>query len=252
MNIYKIVISVIILSVFSYQSVYSVGGISNTKIVVPSTGTVPKEKFEFEPFFELSLTDDSEDSREFEAGARFTDSIRDVLEIGVNVFYLTIEDSDSSSSDTNFGDIEVGLKYRFLENSALSIAYQGGITFPTSSGDTDWVFEPVGFILTKNFSDKFSLDAHSVLEIEEDNKWNVTNGAGIGYFINDTIQPVVEIGYIYENIDDLQNTHVLNVTGGLTADVTDYLTIILGATQDIVSENTQNSLTFNAAFTFLF
>lgn len=244
----------ILLSIFLLMGneVFAVGGISNTKVIVPSTETVPKNRFEFEPFFGFVFVDDSIDTKEFEAGARFTLGVLDNLELGANISFLTIEDDDLNSSDYNFGDIASGLKYRVVEEKSFSLAYQGGVTFPTSSSDSDWVFEPAGLILTKNFTERFSLDADSVLSIEEDDVWGVTNELGLGYFINESLQPVVELAYIYENVDDDKNSHIVNITGGFTAGVSDFLTIILGVTKDIVSENIDDSLTFTAAVTFLF
>ena len=231
---------------------FSVGGISNTKILVPSTETVPKGKFEFEPFFGLVFVDDSLDSKNFEAGARFTLGASDNIEVGTNITFLTIEDNDSSSADYDFGDISPGIKYRFFNSDRFSLAYQAGITIPTSSDDASWVFEPIGIIFTKDFNNSLSIDADSVLAVDEDGQWAVTSEIGIGHYLNNHIQPVLELAYIFEDSDDSDSSHLVTVTGGFTANITSYLTAIIGLSKDIVSENVEDSLSFSAAFTFLF
>ena len=75
---------------------------------------------------------------------------------------------------------------------------------------------------------------------------------GAGYYITEWLQPVAEIAYIYENIDNSRNAHVLSVTGGFTADVTDYATLIVGVSKDIVSEDTEDTLVITTALTLIF
>ncbi len=110
----------------------SVGGISNSKIIVPNADTVPKKHFELEPFFALVFADDNDNTVGFDAGVRFTLGVLDNLEVGSNFGYLSIEDSDVIDTESNFGNIEAGLKYMFIdegEKFPFSLAYQGGITF---------------------------------------------------------------------------------------------------------------------------
>jgi hypothetical protein len=41
--------------IFDTSEVFGVGGISNSKVVVPSAETVPRKHVDFDPFFPLSL-----------------------------------------------------------------------------------------------------------------------------------------------------------------------------------------------------
>ena len=237
------------------QEAGAVGGISNSKIVVPSAETVEKGRFEVEPFFALVFVDDSDDSVRFEGGGRFTIGALENLEVGANIGYLTVNDSNVIGRDTDFGDIEAGLKYRFLdqtENFPFSLAYQGGITFPTSGGDAEWVFELGGLILTKDFTDKFSMDSDFVFALIEYDAWSLVTEVGFGYFVTSWFQPVIEAAYSFESPENEENVHVFNVTAGFTAPVTDYLTIIIGVTTDVHTENTDEQVVLSAAFTFLF
>jgi hypothetical protein len=248
------VVSVLFCMLDSEKS-WAVGGISNSKVIVPSTESVEKGRFELEPFFALVFVDDSDDTVQFEAGARFTLGLLDTLEIGANVNYLTIVDSNLVNTDSDFGDTEAGLKYRFIdqgEQFPFSLAYQGGVTFPTSGQDAQWVFEPGGLILTKDFTENFSMDADFVIALVEDESFNIVTDLGLGYFVKSWFQPVIEAAYSFENPDVGDNIHVVNITFGLTSPMTDYLTIILGVTTDVHTENTDEQLALSAAFTFLF
>lgn len=241
--------------IFSSQEVFGVGGLSNTKVVVPSTETVPYKRYEIEPFFGLEFVDDELDSTNFEAGSRFTYGFTDNTEAGLNVGILSTKNDEISDTEYDFGNISPGIKYRFYEfrgSSDISIAYQGGLTIPSGGKDEKWLFEPLGMIITYNFGQNFSIDSDLVLMFEEDESWGITGNTGFGYFINRIIQPVFEIGYEFNDPDDGSNVTKLNLTGGFTAGVTDYLTVIIGVTRDVVSENSDESLEFTAAFTFLF
>lgn len=248
---------VVLTSLCFASEVFAVGGISNSKVIVPSTDTVPKTRIEIEPFANFLFADDENNTKTYDLGLRVTYGLLDNVEIGSSFFFVTFEDDDLINTDSNFGNIEPGIKWRFLEQEgydlfSFSLAYEGGITLPTSGSDEMWAFEPLGLILTKNFNERFSLDSDVVLRIVEDEIWGIVSNYGLGYFIADWFQPVVEMGYIYSNIDNERNQHVLNITGGFTAPVTDYATIIVGVTKDLVSEDTEDTVVITTALTLLF
>ncbi|MCI0453834.1 MAG: hypothetical protein L0Y68_02420 [Candidatus Dadabacteria bacterium] len=237
------------------EKAYAVGGISNSKVVVPSADTVEKGHFEIEPSFGLEFTDDRINTVRFEAVGRFTLGVLSNLEIGTSAGYLNIEDSELIETDRDFGDIEAGLKYRFLDEGKhlpFSLAYQGGITFPTSGEDAPWVFEFGGLILTKNFSEISSIDADFVFALIEDDAWSFVTEVGFGYFVVPWFQPVIEMAYAYENRDNEDGVSLLNITVGFTAPLTEWFTIIIGVTPDIYTKNVDNKVIISSAFTFLF
>jgi len=257
-EIQKTVLSIILLAagfllVSNYA--YAVGGISNSKVVVPSAETVPKKHVEFEPFFSFEFVDDKDNTFRLGGGARITLGILDNLEAGVNVNYLNHENSNLIDAVNDFGDIEAGIKYRFLDQGGkypFSLAYQGGVSIPTSGGDTPWFIEPGGLILTKDFSDVFSMDTDFVFGIVEDDGWNFISNIGFGYYIVPWFQAVIEGAYAYEDIEGERSTQVINITPGFTSPVTDWLTIIIGVTPDIYTDNTEKEVVITTAFTFLF
>ena len=242
-------------SVFGVSDVYAVGGISNSKVIVPSAETVPQKQVEVEPFFSFEFVDDRGNTFRFGGGVRFTVGLLNNLEIGANVNYLNHENSDLTDQVNDFGDIEAGLKYRFLdqgEKYPFSLAYQGGVSFPTSGEDTPWFIEIGGLVLTKDFSDQFSMDTDFVFGIVEDDGWNFISNIGFGYYLVPWFQAVIEGAYAYEDLDGEQSTQVLNITPGFTSPVTDWLTIIVGVTPDLYADNTDKEVVITTAFTFLF
>ena len=236
---------------------FAVGGISNSKVIVPSTDTVPKKKIEIEPFASFLFADDENNTKTYDLGMRATYGLLDTVEFGASFFFVTFEDDDLINTDASFGNIEPGVKWRFLEQedyslTSFSLAYEGGLTLPTSGSNELWAFEPLGLILTKNINEQLSIDHDAVLRIVEDELWGIITNHGIGYYITDWFQPVGEIGYVYENTDNSRNAHVLSVTGGFTADLTEYATLIVGVTKDIVSEDTEDTLVITSALTLIF
>jgi len=250
----SILLFTLFFSVFSENDAYAVGGISNSKVVVPSAETVPIKHIELEPFFSFEFVEDRDNTFRLGAGARFTLGILDNLEAGININYLNHENSDLTDQVNDFGDLEAGVKYRFIDQGKLpfSLAYQGGISIPTSGNDAPWFIEPGGLILTRNFSEDFSLDADFVFGIVEDGGWNYVSDIGFGYFIVPWFQVVIEGAYAYEDIDGERSTQVVNITPGFTSPVTDWLTIIIGVTPDIYVDNTEKKVVITTAFTFLF
>ncbi len=239
----------------AHDDALAVGGISNTKVIVPSTETVPKKHLEIEPFFGLVFANDEENSVGFDAGSRFTVGVMDDLEMGVNAGYLSIEDSDLIDTEAGFGNVEAGMKFRFIDEGGrfpFSLAYQGGITLPTSGSADLWVFEPFGFILTKDFSKSFSMDADFVLALVEDKSVGFIADVGFGYFVKPWFQPVIEAGYSIEDPEGDEGISVLNITAGFTAPVSEMLTIIFGVTPDVHTRNTDDEILITLAFTFLF
>lgn len=246
---------VILFCLFAGPSeVSAVGGISNSKVIIPSADPVPRNHVEAEPFFVLEFEDDRDNTVRFGGGVRLTLGALENLEVGANINYLNIEDSQLIRADSNFGDVEAGLKYRFLDEGRgypFSLAYQGGVTFPIGSGAL-WVFEPGGLILTKNFTEKFSMDYDFVFGVIEDDSWSFITEAGFGYFFNDWFQAVIEGAYAYEDTDGGGDVSVINVTAGFTAQATDWLTVIIGVTPDLYAKNTDKLVLITAAFTFFF
>lgn len=251
MRLSKILVILLLFMLYS-ENVLAVGGISNTKVIVPSTETVPATNFEIEPFFSFLSVDDSVDSKNYEAGLRFTKGILDNLEAGASLIFLNVDDNDLIDADYEFGDLLFGAKYRFYNAESFSIAYQGGFTVPTSSADTDWVFEPAGLILTKNFTDKLSLDIDGVFGFDENENTFVTSNAGLGYFVTDYFQPVFEVNYLYDNPDDGESSNILSLTTGFTANLNSFTTLIIGFSWDVVSENADDSFLITSALTLLF
>jgi len=246
-----------VLPCYYSTNAFAVGGISNSKVIVPSTDTVPKNRVEIEPFASFLFAADENNTKTYNLGMRFTYGLLDTVEVGATFFFVTFEDDDLINTNSNFGNIEPGLKWRFLEQednspTSFSLAYEGGMTFPTGGSDNKWTFEPLGLILTKNFNEKFSMDNDVVLRIVEDELWGIISNLGLGYYFTDWLQPVAEMGYVYENIDNRRNAHVLNVTGGFTANLTNYATLIIGVTKDLVTEDTEDTLVITSALTLTF
>jgi hypothetical protein len=232
----------------------AVGGISGSLLVVPDTSTVPPGHLEAEPFFSLEFIDDRDNTVRFGSGLRLTPGLLENLEAGMNFNFLNIEDSGLIQTEADFGDIDAGMKLRFLDEEKgwpFSLAYQGGVTIPVSDGAL-WIVEPGGLILTKNFTDKVSMDADFVFGIIEHDAWSFVTDVGLGYFINSWLQPVIETAFAYEDPKNEDGAYVINITAGFTADVSKRLIIELGVTPDLYAKNTHKEVILSSAFTFSF
>ena len=231
----------------------AVGGISNTKVIIPSALTVPKKHFQIHPFFGLEFVDNRNDTKRYQVGSRFTVGFLNNLEIGATLGYLNEEDVGLIDEESDFWDIATGLKFRLLdegEDFPFSLAYQGGVTFPISGDGAQWVFEPGGLILTKNFTNKFSMDADFVVGLIEDDAFSFVSEIGFGYSLTPWFQPVIEASFALEAPYDEDNISILNITAGFTAPVTEKIAIIMGVTPDLYTENTDDKVLITFALNF--
>lgn len=236
------------------QDAGALGGVSNSKVTVLSADTVPKGHIELEPYFSAEFADDRDNTRRYGGGLRITPGITDFLEAGVSMNFFNVEDSDLIRAENDFGHIDSGLKLRFIDEGAgnpFSLAYVAGVTFPADKG-AEWVVEPAGLVLTKNFTDRFSLDADFVVGIIEGGSWSLAANMGLGYYLAPWLQAVVEGAYAYEGVDGDGDVSIVNVTGGFTADVAEWLTVIVGVTPDVYVRNEDRLVVLTAAFTFAF
>lgn len=241
------------LIIFSPDS-EAVGGVSNSKVNVLSADTVEKGRMELEPYFSAEFAGDRDNTKRYGGGLRITPGITDFLEAGVGINYLDVEDSELIQAENDFGDIEAGFKLRLVneaDGSPFSLAYVAGITFPTGRG-SEWVVEPAGLVLTKNFTDRFSLDSDFVVGLAQGGSWSLVTNTGLGYYVTRWLQAVVEGAYAFEGADGGGDVSIINVTGGFTADAAEWLTVIIGATPDIYVKNEDRMVVLTAAFTFSF
>lgn len=124
----RLIYLALVLLTFNTGIIYAqIGGISNSKVVVPGTETVGVGVFEFEPAFEFfrpksewdsnsNLVTFDSSSTESSYGFRFTTGVRENLEVGMII--------PSDVSSLNFG-----LKWLFWSRENLSVALQSGLNF---------------------------------------------------------------------------------------------------------------------------
>jgi hypothetical protein len=146
------------------------------------------------------------------------------------------------------------MKLRFIdegEGSPFSLAYVAGVIFPVGDG-SEWVVEPAGLVLTKNFTDRFSLDSDFAVGLVEGGTWSMVTNTGLGYYVTPWFQAIVEGAYAFESVSGGGDVSIINVTGGFTTDVAKWLTVIVGVTQDLYVKNEDRMLVLTAAFTFTF
>jgi hypothetical protein len=232
----------------------ALGGVSNSKITVLSADTVPKGHIELEPYFSAEFTDDRDNTKRYGGGIRITPGVLDYLEAGVSINFFDVEDSDLIRAENDFGHIDSGFKLRFVDEEAgnpFSLAYVAGVTFPTGDGG-EWVVEPAGLVLTKNFTDRFSFDTDFVVGIVEGDSLSLVTNTGLGYYVTPWFQAVIEGTYAFESVGGGGDISIINVTGGFTADAFDWLCIIIGVTPDIYVKNEDRITVLTAAFTFSF
>lgn len=242
-----------------FTLVAQVAGISNSKLIAPSSGTVEQGTFEFEPsisvlkfsgYFNddqhrISLNGDSTSSGFL---LRITLGVLDNLEIG-------------TAFSTRVDDIALGLKYRFYESQHNTIALLAGFSFPAGnqfipdSINNDITQKSVSCgLVCSTVIEKFSLDSYASFSraFKEAGNYSIINaGFAAGYLITPKFQPVIEIANSTSFGKGVNSTKV-TLTPGFTYQFSANLLLIIGAQIDLWGRNETNGVTEFAAFTMTF
>ncbi|MEM4658084.1 MAG: hypothetical protein QXX77_06655, partial [Candidatus Methanosuratincola sp.] len=235
---------------------HAIGGISGSKVLVPSADTVGRKRFEAEPFFVFEFTGDEKETKRYDAGVRLTYGFMENLEAGLSYFFFGAEHGEAFHvSSKGFGDTELGVKYKLNREEDFSLAAVSGMRFPVVE-NSPWVAEPAGLVLTKNLSDRLSLDAGLVAGFSFGNHnprtLHVISQAGLGYFVTPSFQPVVEIAYKMENKNNEVDASIITLTGGFTVLFSKVFTLVVGVSPDIVAAGTERHISCSVALTMLF
>lgn len=203
-------------------SAIAVGGISNTKLVVPGANPVDYQAFElgltlgmyrqtyrFDEFSHrtdipndynrLAVGEQKMSQSANTLGFRLTDGIYPNTEVGISFGHSAYADSIGTEGQASFEEAQLGIKYLLNPGRPMRFALQGGINFDPVSWSPSY---EGGAILTYDITRKFSVDmdlltsVSSPIHREQDTfiERGVGGNIGIGYFFG-RFQPIVEIGY---------------------------------------------------------
>ncbi len=170
-----------LLALFSLKA--QIGGLSASKLSAYNTETVNKSTAELEPNLDVFINYDSlhrESVTKFSA-LRFTYGQTNQLETGIY-------------ADLILNYVQMGVKYRFFEQTHNSLAFMGGLNLSTINKlKIDQL--GLGLIYTHEFTENLSLDANLTYAATPNLKNYSLNfltdiGCYFGYF-----QPIVELGY---------------------------------------------------------
>lgn len=263
----KYAISIIfILSIFPFASLYSVGGISNSKLIVPSADPIGYNDFEFEPAFSMfrargkfndygHLKNIPKDYDQLDTGENRRSESESVLnfrltggffpnfEGGFTFGHVTSETNTGDSASTAYEDLQMGGKYLLNPDDSIRFALEGGINMKSDDWTTSY---EGGTILTWDITDKLSLDADILYSASSrrtvDEQKVIERGMGynigLGYTLFGVFQPIVELGYSetytwrYRNYRPTRNLATnLNIDSETDIDVNSALG--LSSTQEI-------------------
>ena len=248
-------------SVFAVNAFAQISGISNSKIVIPESGTVPAGTFEFEPAFEVFRSNQKwdQDGNLFNLNSRTTESalgFRLTAGFKHNIEAGLVVPQDASS-------LNFGLKWQFRSGGDASLALQSGINFDTKSGVRSNEAKTArtlgsGLVLTYVISEKLSIDSdftfshHSNDITDEPVNWSNTLNIGIGYNLNEKFQGIEELNsgrsYFADSVLTASKT-----TGvlGFTYYASELAKVIMAVKYDLFGSNNVKGIAYIGAFTFV-
>lgn len=240
-------IPVIFLIFFSNNLFSQISGISASKLVVINTETVPKNKIEFEPAFNFSISNSDSLQTNSNFGFRFTYGLNDKTEIGISL-------------PINMNGVNWGIKYHAIDIRRLSLGIIAGIEntlFVNNFTEADLpVFfksYATGFTSTYQISNKLSIDFDSQVQSHfhySKQDFHLFINSELGYFIKDGLQ--LAGGFQYGNnplFYSPENSLIFN--SGLTVEKAENFILVLNFPYQFKIKQSNASIGFAMALTIL-
>lgn len=248
------------LSAFAVNAFAQISGISNSKVVLPESGTVPAGTFEFEPAFEVFRSNQewNQDGSLLNLGNRITESalgFRLTAGFKHNIEAGLIVPQDASS-------LNFGLKWQFRSGGDASLALQSGVNFDTKSGvrvngEKTAKIIGSGLVLTYIISEDLSIDSdftishHSNDMEDEPVDLSGTVNLGIGYYLHENFQGVVELNSAWARFVNSGSSSKTSGVLGFTYNASELTKVIMGVKYDLFVSNNNKGIAYIGAFTFV-
>ena len=248
------------------------------KINTPDASPVDPGHFEVETGFLFSQAKHFWDSdgdihkrgfaSEHALGVSTTVGIRENLDFNVSTCYRWLKDKENDFDDTDgelgpenghhFGDLSFGARYRFIADKQhnLDVAYIGGFTAPTGSGEsrreigTSQGYWSLNQTLaaskdwgcwTANADIGFSLPFGPK---REDERGTLNADLAVGYQLLSWLQPELELNYCHDIVAHETDTDCVAATAGLVMPIGERLRVNMGVQQDLWGRGSDKTTSF--------
>lgn len=246
MNSIKL-IPVIFLILFSNNIFSQIGGISASKLVVINTETVPKNKIEFEPSFNFSISNSDSLQTNSNFGFRFTYGLNDKTEIGISL-------------PINMKGLNWGIKYHAIDISKISLGIIAGIEnalIVNKNMEADLsVFlksYAAGITSTYQINNKLSIDFDSQVQSHfhySKQDFHLFINSELGYFIKEGLQLAGGLQYGNNPLCHTpENSLIFN--SGLTVEKAENFILVLNFPYQFKIKQSNASIGFAMALTIL-
>ena len=233
-----------------------IGGISGSKLCVPSYDLVPKGTIEFEPALSIfradhkfgdsgSLENLSGEDISSDLAFRITTGITDNLELG-------------ASFTTTMDQVFVGGKYAFPFGSNEGFAIATGFSIPAGNRfipdslntRDDYYTASMGGILSVVPMNNFYVDG-SVAFTRILGKSSINSildyGVSVGYYLTEDLQPIVELSGC-SAFNGKYDSGKISFNYGATMTISEKFLIVLGSQIDLTGKNEEKGINYFSAF----
>ena len=247
MNNIKFATAFILIILFSQYAFSQTGGISASKLVVINTETVPANKIEFEPAFNILIQNSDSLRTSSDFGFRFTYGLNNKTEIGISL-------------PVNMQAISWGVKYNLANFNRLSFGMIAGIEnalIVNNSKElkTSTFFNSYtgGIVSSYQINDKLSIDFDGQIENHfhySKQDFNLFLNSEIGYFITDGLQLVSGIQYGNNPLTEIHENN-LTLNSGMTVEKAKNFILVLNFPYQFKSKQLSSAFGFALALTIL-
>jgi hypothetical protein len=263
----KIIFSIIILGLFTNIEIFGQisSGISNSKVIVLSSHTIPHHKLEFEPVVSYTISDnfwDKNGKSQKHKTINNQTGFKSGTDLSFRLTYGVTENIEAGFGiPANLETMGTGIKWKFFDNKTNAIAAYSGMNFNLENdgvvhNDAEGINTNIfygGVVYTHAFTEQLSWDSHftfgkPVNRAEEQHIGDIFIASEIGYYIGD-YQFCIGFAYNNEQYETSElNAEVFSLILGGTIETGNDAVIIWGVPIDLFGKNTD--ITRTAAFSF--
>lgn len=261
----------VFLIIVTNSRVNAIGGISGTKLIVPSAIPIDEDQFEFDLAYAMYRAEDEYNAAsQRQSASSYSESVisfrgafgfTDLWEFGVTFGSVTSNANNNRLTLAQFSDMQFGSKYLAYDTETISFSPQIGLNIDVQTQSPAY---QGGFLFTYNFTKNFSIDFdiawyYTPRSIEPDQGGPDSGPAGaigIGYQIW-RLQPVLEISvlksrYLRTSTTDYFERFKVQGTYGILYDANQLVTLTLYVSHDMVGMNAPAGTAISGAFTMKF
>ncbi len=240
------------------------GAHTATKLNAISAVAIDPGLFEFEPNFTSTYQFEAWDDKRNKFRSLPSDSVSIESSLSFRINHSPIKNMEVGAViPADVSEAYVGVKYIFVDSSAINITSFIGSTIPMGNrtlsvnnrAPENYHSYGIGLGLTHDFSDKLGLDVSAEYQLtgptNQDHSSDLFLFADVGYYPTEGLLLLNSFGYQL-NSNRVFPSNLFSIYPGVTVETGEFFVIALNAQMDLTGRNAMKTVGGNLALTLMF